>query len=81
MAHALSIIVAGASIAALATNPAYCKNFLLSLIKATGYEAPGGVWRIIAILLALANLKNLPFVWHVRLSHFSPQIAQTTRLY
>jgi hypothetical protein len=36
------------------------------LAKWTGYNAPGGVWRIAAILLALANLKNLPFVWHLR---------------
>ncbi|KAL1653661.1 hypothetical protein SLS61_003809 [Didymella pomorum] len=64
MAHALSIVVAGASIAAVASNPAYAKNILLSLVHATGYGQPGGLWRIAAILLALANLKNLPFVWH-----------------
>jgi hypothetical protein len=67
MAHALSIVVAGASIAAVASNPAYAKNILLSLVRATGYGAPGGLWRIAAILLALANLKNLPFVWHASL--------------
>ncbi|KAJ4357056.1 hypothetical protein N0V95_002794 [Ascochyta clinopodiicola] len=67
MAHAVSIVVAGASIAALATNPAYCKNMLLGIVRALGVGAPGGIWRIIAILLALANLKNLPFVWHLRI--------------
>ncbi|KAH6642659.1 hypothetical protein C7974DRAFT_106856 [Boeremia exigua] len=67
MAHALSIVVAGASVAAVATNPAYCKNILLALVRATGYGAPGGAWRIAAILLALVNLKNLPFVWHIRI--------------
>lgn len=66
MAHIMSILVAGASIAAVATNPAYCKNVLLALVRTTGYGTPGGVWRIIAIILALANLKNLLFVWHVR---------------
>lgn len=73
MAHALSIVVAGASIAAVASNPAYAKNILLSLVRATGYGQPGGLWRIAAILLALANLKNLPFVWHA--SHPSPDLS------
>ena len=27
-----------------------------------------GIWKIIALLLALVNLKNLPLVWHVSLS-------------
>ena len=32
-----------------------------------GISAPGGVWRILAIVFALLSLKSLPFVWHVRL--------------
>lgn len=24
-----------------------------------------GIWKVVALLLALLNLKNLPFVWHV----------------
>ncbi|KAF3000832.1 hypothetical protein E8E13_006856 [Curvularia kusanoi] len=67
MAHALSIVVAGASIAAVATNPVYFKNLVQALVRATGYNAPGGAWRIAAILLALVNVKNLPFVWHFRI--------------
>lgn len=67
MAQTLSIVVAGASIAAVASNPLYFKNFLLGLAHTSGYGAPGGGWRIAAILLALVNLKNLPFVWHIRL--------------
>lgn len=34
--------------------------------KVLGLHAPGGIWRLLAIILAVANLKNLPFVWHVR---------------
>ncbi|KAI9815798.1 MAG: hypothetical protein M1827_002194 [Pycnora praestabilis] len=32
-----------------------------------GLSTPGGIWRVIAILFALMNVKNLPFVWHIRL--------------
>ncbi|KAF2878272.1 hypothetical protein BDV95DRAFT_533544 [Massariosphaeria phaeospora] len=60
--RATSLATAGASIAALASQPAL-RRFLL---KWSGFNAPGGVWRILAILLALANLKNLPGVWHFR---------------
>jgi hypothetical protein len=63
MAQTASIVVAGASIAALASQPTMRGN----LMAWTGYNAPGGLWRIATILLALLNLKNLPFVWHVRI--------------
>ncbi|KAF2025317.1 hypothetical protein EK21DRAFT_76717 [Setomelanomma holmii] len=66
MAHALSVVAAGASIAALASQPALRANLVDSLVRWTGYNAPGGIWRIAVILLALANIKNLPFVWHLR---------------
>jgi hypothetical protein len=33
---------------------------------------PGSVSRIIALAVVLANLKNLPFVWHVCASHPFP---------
>lgn len=32
---------------------------VLSLLKSQGF------WKVVAIVLALVNLKNLPFVWHV----------------
>jgi len=67
MAPAWSIVVAGTSLAAIVWNPTYFKNIVLALAHAIGYDAPGGLWRIAAILLALANIKNMPFVWHVRL--------------
>lgn len=64
--NALSVVLAGASIAALYSQPTLRETLVATLIRWTGYGVPGGVWRIAAILLALANLKNLPFVWHVR---------------
>ncbi|MCJ1288397.1 hypothetical protein MMC26_007754 [Xylographa opegraphella] len=30
---------------------------------------PGSIWRILAIVFAILNLKSLPFAWHVRLFH------------
>lgn len=72
MAQAMSIVVAGASIAALASQPAFRSSFMAALARWTGYNAPGGLWRIAAILLALANVKNLPFVWHVRVLFLRP---------
>ncbi|KAI4662965.1 uncharacterized protein J4E79_004277 [Alternaria viburni] len=66
MAQTASIVVAGASMAALVSQPTMRGNLMATLAKWTGYNAPGGLWRIAAILLALANLKNLPFVWHLR---------------
>ncbi|KAF1966871.1 hypothetical protein BU23DRAFT_485413 [Bimuria novae-zelandiae CBS 107.79] len=46
---------------ALASQPS--RSFLA---KWSGVGAPGGVWRVLAILFALMNFKNLPFVWHFR---------------
>lgn len=31
-----------------------------------GVTSPGGIWRLLAVTLAVLNLKNLPLVWHVR---------------
>jgi hypothetical protein len=68
MAQAVSIVVAGASFAALISQPALRATLVATLARWMGFNEPGGLWRTAAILLALANLKNLPFVWHVRLS-------------
>jgi hypothetical protein len=65
MAQAASIVVAGASIATLASQPTFRATLIATLSRWTGFNAPGGIWRMVAILLALANLKNLPLVWHV----------------
>src|SRR4051812_47876353 len=67
MAHALTFVFAGASMPALPSHPTLRETLISTLLRWSGYGAPGGFWRIAAILLALANLKNLPFVWHVRL--------------
>lgn len=64
MTKAVSLAVVTASIAALASKPALREW----VVKASGYNAPGGIWRILAIVFALGNLKNLPFVWHVCLA-------------
>ncbi|ORY15473.1 hypothetical protein BCR34DRAFT_598454 [Clohesyomyces aquaticus] len=61
MSRAASLAVAATTVATVASQT--FRNFLA---KWSGIGAPGGVWRILAILLALANLKNLPGVWHLR---------------
>jgi hypothetical protein len=70
MVQAASIVAAGASIAALASQPSLLSTLSTTLSRWTGFSAPGGIWRILAILLALVNLKNLPFVWHVRIPFY-----------
>jgi hypothetical protein len=65
MAHTVGVVVVGASLAAFVAQPTLRGSLLTTLARWTGYHAPGGLWRIAAILLALVNLKNLPFVWHV----------------
>ncbi|KAF2688586.1 hypothetical protein K458DRAFT_292866 [Lentithecium fluviatile CBS 122367] len=62
MSRAVKLAAAGASLAALASQPA----FRALVTKWSGIGAPGGVWRLVAILFALTNLKKLPFVWHFR---------------
>ncbi|KAJ9666131.1 hypothetical protein H2201_003809 [Coniosporium apollinis] len=53
----------GTSLAVLASIP----SFRQRLSTVLGLSAPGGIWRVLAILFALLNLKSLPFVWHIRL--------------
>jgi hypothetical protein len=79
MAHAVSIVVAGASFAALASQPSFRAALMATLAKWTRFNEPGGLWRIAAIVLALANLKNLPFVWHVRLPSSLVHLSQWRR--
>jgi len=62
MARAVTLAALGASIAVLAGQPSY----RALLAKWAGVNAPGGIWRLLALLFALTNLKTLPFVWHVR---------------
>ncbi|GME60980.1 putative 4hbt like protein [Neofusicoccum parvum] len=54
---------AGASLAAMASS----STLRAYLSRVLGVSAPGGVWRLIALVLAAVNLKNLPFMWHIRL--------------
>ncbi|KIV98436.1 hypothetical protein, variant [Verruconis gallopava] len=50
-----------------------CKESIRErMIRALGIHVPGGTWRLLAIILAVINVKNLPLVWHYRL--FRPLI-------
>ena len=66
MAQTISIVVAGASVAALASQPGLRAALVAALSRWTGSNAPGGLWRLAAIILALVNIKSLPGVWHVK---------------
>ncbi|KAK5144943.1 hypothetical protein LTR04_001434 [Oleoguttula sp. CCFEE 6159] len=56
-------LVTAATILALPNLPAVRSL----LARHIALSAPGNIWRIIAIVLALLNLKVLPFVWHIRI--------------
>ncbi|KAF9633996.1 putative 4hbt like protein [Lasiodiplodia theobromae] len=58
-----AIAGAGASLAAMASST----TLRAFLSRVLGISAPGGVWRLIALILAAINFKNLPFMWHIRL--------------
>lgn len=38
----------------------------------SAFTGPGSISRIIAIVLVLCNLKNLPFIWHVSTAPYLP---------
>lgn len=80
MAQIVGLALAGASIAAIASQPSMRGILVATLSRYTGFDAPGGMWRIAAILLALVNLKNLPFVWHVCTLSLSAKMYQVTNL-
>ncbi len=42
---------------------------LVQLREYLGLSSPSGIWRLLAIIFALLNLKNLPSAWHVRKIH------------
>lgn len=54
----LGVVAGGAT---LATNDSL-RGKLSHLL---GTNKIGGGWRLAAIVLAIANAKNLPFTWHV----------------
>ncbi len=53
-----------AALAAVSVVFGASKVNLKSLVLGT-VTGPGNVSRILALVVVLANLKNLPFVWHV----------------
>ncbi|KAI8943528.1 hypothetical protein NX059_001524 [Plenodomus lindquistii] len=67
MAQIASVALAGASILAIASQPALRATLVATIARYTGYNAPGGLWRIAAIILAILNLKSLPLVWTLRI--------------
>jgi putative effector of murein hydrolase LrgA (UPF0299 family) len=63
----ISLLLGAASISIAAV----CKDSVRERVaKALGINVPGGIWRLLAVFLALINIKNLPFVWHVRTPYF-----------
>ncbi|KAL9068024.1 MAG: hypothetical protein Q9161_006469 [Pseudevernia consocians] len=41
---------------------------ILSILRSSlGFAGEAGVWKFLALIFALLNLKSLPFVWHIRL--------------
>lgn len=40
---------------------------LSTLCSKLGFAGKAGVWKFLALIFALLNLKSLPFVWHIRL--------------
>ncbi|KAJ9641800.1 hypothetical protein H2199_005013 [Coniosporium tulheliwenetii] len=66
----------GTSLAVLASIP----SFRQRLSTVLGLSAPGGIWRVLAILFALLNLKSLPFVWHSNSTYFSDLDISRTHL-
>jgi hypothetical protein len=64
----MSKFAGAALIGAVTSVAAYFSPAVREFIaRWTAIDAPGGGWRILAIVLALANLKHLPFAWHVSL--------------
>ncbi|KAK4994158.1 hypothetical protein LTR66_005745 [Elasticomyces elasticus] len=58
----VGVLSSGGTFVALTSLPAARKFFYRYL----GISAPGGIWRVLAVLFAILNFKSLPFVWHMR---------------
>jgi len=80
MAQIVGLALAGVSVATIASLPSLREILVAALSRYTGFDTPGGMWRIAAILLAVVNLKNLPFVWHVCALHPLVKICNVTDL-
>ena len=63
-AHGLHIAVYRTAIASPPSTMAPSSSLQL-LRDRLGLSGQAGVWKFLAILFALLNLKNLPFAWHV----------------
>ena len=64
--------------------PASCSTMAaaassLSLLRTKlGFSGTAGLWKFLALLFALLNLKSLPLAWHVSLASSSPQSSVLT---
>lgn len=61
--------LAAAGVAIFAAWKIHWRQFLLDF-----FTGPGRISRILMVVFALLNVKNLPFVWTVRCILFSPHI-------
>ncbi|KAF2274486.1 uncharacterized protein EI97DRAFT_435032 [Westerdykella ornata] len=81
---AMSTPALASAISAAATSIlAFLSQRLQSALSAcTDFSGKAGIWKAIAILLALANLKMLPGMWHIRFftSFFYQLHYQPTRI-
>ncbi|QDS77008.1 hypothetical protein FKW77_006190 [Venturia effusa] len=60
----ISMLLGVAGLGAAAVSKSSLREKLSNLL---GFTSPGGIWRLLAITLAILNLKNLPLIWHIRL--------------
>ena|SRR5204862_5850956 len=58
---AATLVVGSVAVAAMAD----IKHLRSDAVHILGLSSPGSRWKLAAIVLAILNLKNLPFVWHV----------------
>lgn len=57
-----SLAAIGAAVAGIATQPSV-KEFIARHLGSKGSK---NMWRALALVLALLNLKNIPGFWHIR---------------
>ena len=52
---------------------------LEALRNQLGFSGQAGLWKFIALVFALLNLKNIPFAWHVSASPITPLLTTLTQ--
>ena len=51
---------------------------LEALRNQLGFSGQAGLWKLITLVFALLNLKNIPFAWHVSASPITPLLTTLT---